>query len=64
MLGTYVVAVPDARANSRRPFTELWLSDVSRRRLPASNGYASPTSLSAPVAFGVKMTLYSAGALK
>jgi hypothetical protein len=41
--------------------TELWLSAVSTRRVPASKGYASPTSRQAPVAFGVKMTAYSSG---
>jgi hypothetical protein len=37
------------------------LSKVRRKRLSAAKGYASATSLSAPVAFGVKITLYSAG---
>ena len=60
-LGTYVVSAPRARANSRTPFTELWLSKVRRKRSPARNGYASPTSRSAPVAFGVKMATYSSG---
>jgi hypothetical protein len=64
VVGRYVVVAPHARANSRIPFTELWLSEVSRKRVPVSNGYASPTSLSAPVAFGVKTTLYSSDALK
>ena len=47
------------------PLTELWLSNVARKRSPGRNGYASPTSRSAPVALGVKMQAYSlAGALK
>ena len=33
--------------------------DVARKRPSGANGYASPTSLSAPVAFGVKMQAYS-----
>ena len=52
---------PRARANSRMPLTELWLSAVRSRRLPGSNGYDSPTSLSAAVALAVKMTSYSSG---
>ena len=60
-LGTYVVSAPRARANSRIPLTELWLSKVSRNRSPAWNGYASPTRRSAPVAFGVKIATYSSG---
>ena len=56
---------PFARANSRMPLTELWLSHVARNRSSGPNGYASPTSRSAPVAFGVKMQAYSpGGALK
>jgi hypothetical protein len=41
------------------PFTELWLSNVARNRSCGPNGYASPTSRSAPVALGVKMHAYS-----
>src|SRR4051794_19050352 len=41
------------------PLTELWLSKVARKRSPGPNGYASPTSRSAPVALGVKMQAYS-----
>ena len=52
---------PRARANSRMPLTELWLSNVSRKRSPARNGYASATSRSAPVALAVKITSYSSG---
>ena len=43
------------------PLTELWLSEVSTKRLPWSNGYASATRWHAPVALGVKMTAYSSG---
>ena len=43
------------------PFTELWLSNVSRYSPSAPKGYASPTSFSACVAFAVKMTAYSSG---
>jgi len=59
-----VVSAPRARANSRTPFTELWLSKVRRNRSPERNGYASPTSRSAPVAFGVKMATYSSGSAR
>ena len=54
--------VPRDRANSRSPFTELWLSAVSTSREVGPNGYASPTRRHAPVAFGVKMTAYSSRA--
>ena len=43
------------------PLTELWLSAVRRNRLPAVNGYDSPTSLSAALALAVKTTVYSSG---
>src|SRR5215469_12368924 len=47
------------------PLTELWLSRVRTSRTPRPNGYDSPTSRHAPVAFGVKMAAYSpGGALK
>jgi hypothetical protein len=36
--GTYVIAAPRAFANSRMPFTELWLSNVSRKRPPGAKG--------------------------
>ena len=52
---------PLARANSRIPFTELWLSNVSRKRLPGPKGYDSPTSFSAWLALVVKMTAHSSG---
>ena len=45
-------ARPWRRANSRMPLTELWLSNVARKRALGLNGYASPTSRRAPVAFG------------
>ncbi|MEZ5123934.1 MAG: hypothetical protein R2736_20610 [Solirubrobacterales bacterium] len=41
------------------PLTELWLSAVARKQPPGPNGYASPTSRSAPLAFAVKMQVYS-----
>jgi hypothetical protein len=41
--------------------TELWLSAVRTSRERRSNGYASPTSRQAPVAFGVKIAAYSSG---
>ena len=56
-----MIEAPLARANCRIPLTELWLSKVSRNRLPGPKGKDSPTSRSAPVAFGVKMTSYSSG---
>jgi hypothetical protein len=46
------------------PLTELWLSKVSRKRPPRSNGYDSPTSLSAPLALAVKITTYSSGSAR
>ena len=52
---------PGARANSRIPLTELWLSAVRTSRLRSLNGYDSPTSLSAALAFAVKTTVYSSG---
>ncbi len=64
MLGTYVVSTPRLWANSRIPLTELWLSKVSRNRSPGRNGYASPTSRSAPVAFGVKTQTHSSSAAR
>jgi hypothetical protein len=39
----------------------LWLSPVNTNRPPGPNRYASPTSRHAPLAFGVKMTVYSSG---
>ncbi|MFF3130903.1 hypothetical protein [Streptomyces mirabilis] len=61
LTGTYAVAAPLARAYSRRPLTELWLSSDITSLLSRANGYASPTRRSAPVALGVKITAYSAG---
>ena len=43
------------------PFTELWLSAVSANAAPGPNGYDSPSSFSAPVAFCVKIARYSSG---
>ena len=43
------------------PFTELWLSAVSRSRPLRTNGNDSPTSFSAAEAFAVKTTAYSSG---
>ena len=43
------------------PLTELWLSQVSTSGAARPKSYASPTSRQAPLAFGVKMTAYSAG---
>ena len=43
------------------PFTELWLSNVSRNRSPGPNGYDSPTSFSAWLALAVKITTHSSG---
>ena len=60
--GTYTVCAPRARANSRMPFTELWLSKVRRNVPPASNGYDSPTSFSAWLALFTKTHTYSSGA--
>ena len=59
--GRYVTLASRDRANSRMPLTELWLSAVRRNRLPALNGNASPTSLSAPLALAVNTTVYSSG---
>ncbi|MFD0631774.1 hypothetical protein ACFQ9X_09180 [Catenulispora yoronensis] len=53
--------MPRRPAYSRKPFTELWLSNGSTSRERLSNGNASPTSRHAPVAFGVNTTAYSAG---
>ncbi len=57
----YVTPAPADRAYSRMPLTELWLSKVSRNRLPGPNGYDSPTSLSAWLALAVNTTTYSSG---
>lgn len=59
--GTCTVSAPRARANTRSPFTELWLSPVRTSRAPGPNGYASPTRRHAPLAFGVNTTAYSSG---
>ena len=40
------------------------MSKVRRKRSPGRNGYASPTSRSAPVAFGVKIATYSSGSAR
>ena len=55
------LGAPCDRANSRIPFTELWLSKVRRNRPPGPNGYDSPTSFRAWLALPVKMTQYSSG---
>src|SRR5438105_15328993 len=57
----YVAVAPRDRANSRLPFTELWLSNVSRNRSPGPNGYDSPTSFSARLALPAKTTSHSSG---
>src|SRR5262252_3786586 len=61
MMGTYVAVAPCARANARMPFTELWLSNVSRNRSPGPNGYDSPISLSARLALPANTTSHSSG---
>lgn len=62
--GAYSTMAPFARANSRIPLTELWLSTVNSKRPPASKGYDSPTSFNAPEAFRVKTAVYSSVPLK
>ncbi len=59
--GTYSTAAPWRRANSRIPFTELWLSNVRANVPPGPNRYDSPTAFRAPVAFGVNTHRYSSG---
>ena len=44
------------------PLTELWLSNGQQEAAARGRtGYASPTSFSAAVAFGVKTAVYSSG---
>ena len=59
--GTYPIGAPRNLANSRMPWTELWLSCVKTSWDRGPNGYASPTSRHAAVALGVKMATYSSG---
>ena len=63
-MGAYATSAPARWANSRIPFTELWLSTVSTKRESHENGYDSATSFSAPVALLVKTTSYVRARLK
>jgi hypothetical protein len=61
----YAVRAPLVKANCLIPLTLLWESMPRTYELSSTNGKASPTNLMAPVAFEVKITVYSvAGASK
>jgi hypothetical protein len=61
----YATRAPLVRANCLIPLTLLWESVPRTYELSSTKGKASPTNLMAPVAFEVKITVYSvAGASK
>lgn len=57
----YATDAPSASAKHRIPLTLLCESAPRTKALSSVKGYASPTSLRAPDALGVNMTVYSSG---